>query len=165
MAFAKIERAARAHTIGSWDNGRWRNEGSAVGSAEQQLKELPIKLPVPLPEPFGTGVEAVQTGNLLCPSGMLPIGKATGAKFIGRVGAEFDVEAGCSAARLAALTVLAVARQNLGWLDKVTRIVRFSVSVAALERSAINRRSLTPSQSCCKRSSQKTRALAASCMA
>jgi len=31
---------------------------------EQRLKELGIKLPAP-PEPFGTYVEAVQTGNLL----------------------------------------------------------------------------------------------------
>jgi hypothetical protein len=33
-------------------------------SAEQRLKELGIKLPAP-PEPFGTYVEAVRTGNLL----------------------------------------------------------------------------------------------------
>jgi hypothetical protein len=32
--------------------------------AEQRLKERGIKLPTP-PEPFGTYVEAVQTGNLL----------------------------------------------------------------------------------------------------
>jgi hypothetical protein len=34
------------------------------------------------------------------------------------------------AARLAALNALAVARQHLGSLDRVTRIVRFGVSVA-----------------------------------
>ncbi len=47
-----------------------------------------------------------------------------------RVGAELDVEAGRKAAHLAALNVLAVARQHLGSLDKVTRIVRLGVSVA-----------------------------------
>jgi len=103
-------------------------EGSRPASAEQRLKELDIKLPVP-PEPFGTYVEAVQTGNLLFLSGMLPT-EGHGAKFIGRVGAELDVEAGRKAAYLAALNVLAVARQNLGSLDKVTRIVRLGVSVA-----------------------------------
>src|SRR6202790_4875236 len=51
------------------------------------------------------------------------------AKFIGRVGAELDVVAGHKAARLAALNALAVARQHLGSLDKVTRIVRLGVSV------------------------------------
>ena len=56
--------------------------------------------------------------------------KGRGAKFIGRVGAELDVEAGRNAAHLAALNVLAVARKHLGSLDKVTRIVRLGVSVA-----------------------------------
>jgi enamine deaminase RidA (YjgF/YER057c/UK114 family) len=46
------------------------------------------------------------------------------AKFIGRVGAEVDVEAGRAAARLAALNGLAVAKQHLASLDKVKRIVR-----------------------------------------
>jgi hypothetical protein len=55
---------------------------------------------------------------------------AHGAKFIGHVGAELDVEAGRKAAHLAALNVLAVARQHLGSFDKVTRIVRFGVSMA-----------------------------------
>ena len=52
------------------------------------------------------------------------------AKFIGRVAAEFDVEAGRGAAHLAALNVLAVARQHLASLDKIMRIVRLGVSVA-----------------------------------
>src|SRR5947208_1715039 len=97
-------------------------------SAEDRLAELGIKLPAP-PEPFGTYVEAVQTGRLLFLSGMLPT-EGHGAKFIGRVGAELDVEAGRQAAHLATLNALAVARQHLGSLDKVTRVVRLSVSVA-----------------------------------
>ena len=103
-------------------------EGSRAAGAEQRLKELGIKLPPP-PEPFGTYVEAVQTGNLLFLSGMLPT-DGHAAKIIGRVGAELDVEAGRKAAYLAALNVLAVARRHLGSLDKVTRIVRLGVSVA-----------------------------------
>ena len=103
-------------------------EGSRPAGAEQRLKELGIKLPA-LPEPFGTYVEAVQTGNLLFLSGMLPT-EGRAAKFIGRVGAELDVEAGRQAAYLAALNGLAVAREHLGSLDKVTRIVRLGVSVA-----------------------------------
>jgi enamine deaminase RidA (YjgF/YER057c/UK114 family) len=97
-------------------------------SAEQQLKALGITLPVP-PAPFGTYVEAVQTGNLLFLSGMLPT-EGRGAAFVGRVGAELDVNAGRKAAHLAALNVLAVAHQHLGSLDRVTRIVRLGVSVA-----------------------------------
>ena len=105
-------------------------ESSRPASAEQRLKEFGIKLPAP-PEPFGTYVEAVQTGNLLFLSGMLPT-QGHGAKFIGRVGAELDVETGRKAAHLAALNVLAVARQHLGSLDKVTRIVRLGVTVATV---------------------------------
>jgi enamine deaminase RidA (YjgF/YER057c/UK114 family) len=103
-------------------------EHSNPTGAEQRLKELGIKLPA-APEPFGTYVEAVQTGNLLFLTGMLPT-EGRVAKFVGRVGAEFDVEAGREAAYLAALNVLAVARKHLGSLDKVSRIVRLGVSVA-----------------------------------
>jgi enamine deaminase RidA (YjgF/YER057c/UK114 family) len=105
-------------------------ERSRPASAEQRLKELGIKLPSP-PKPFGTYVEAVQTGNLLFLTGMLPT-EGRNAKFIGRIGAELDVETGRKAAHLAALNVLAVARKYLGSLDKVTRIVRLGVSVATL---------------------------------
>jgi enamine deaminase RidA (YjgF/YER057c/UK114 family) len=97
-------------------------------SAEQRLKELQIELPAP-PEPFGTYAEAVQTGNLLFLTGMLPT-EGRAAMFIGRVGAELDVETARKAAHLAALNVLAVARKYLGSLDKVTRVVRLGVSVA-----------------------------------
>jgi enamine deaminase RidA (YjgF/YER057c/UK114 family) len=99
-------------------------------AAEARLVTLGIKLPAP-PEPFGTYAEAVQTGNLLFLTGMLPT-EGRVAKFIGRVGAELDVEAGRQAAHLAALNVLAVARQHLGSLNKVTRIVRLGVSIATV---------------------------------
>jgi enamine deaminase RidA (YjgF/YER057c/UK114 family) len=46
------------------------------------------------------------------------------------VGAELTVDTGREAARLAALNALAVAREHLGSLDRVTQIVRLGVSVA-----------------------------------
>jgi enamine deaminase RidA (YjgF/YER057c/UK114 family) len=104
------------------------NEHSEPKGAEERLKKLGITLPAP-PEPFGTYVEAVQTGNLLFLTGMLPT-EGRVAKFVGRVGAELDVEDGRKAAYLAALNVLAVTRKFLGSLDKVNRIVRLGVSVA-----------------------------------
>jgi enamine deaminase RidA (YjgF/YER057c/UK114 family) len=106
------------------------SKASKSARAEQRLKELGIQLPAP-PEPFGTYTEAVQTGNLLFLTGMLPT-EGRSAKFIGRVGAELDVEAGRQAAHVAALNALAVARQHLGSLDKVTRVVRLGVSVATV---------------------------------
>ncbi len=96
--------------------------------AEQRLKELGIKLPS-LPDPEGAYVAAVLTGSLLFLSGMLPV-EDQGARFIGRIGVELDVEAGRRAARLAALNALAVARRQLGSIDKVTRVVRLGVSIA-----------------------------------
>ena len=103
-------------------------DNSNPTGAEQRLKELAIKLPAP-PQPFGTYAEAVQTGNLLFLTGMLPT-EGRAAKYVGRIGAELDVEAGREAARLAALNLLAVTREHLGSLDRVTRIVRLGVSVA-----------------------------------
>jgi enamine deaminase RidA (YjgF/YER057c/UK114 family) len=96
--------------------------------AEQRLMELGIELPAP-PEPFGSYVEAVQTGNLLFLSGMHPT-EGREAKVIGRVGAELDLAAARKAAQLAARNALAVARRHLGSLDRVTRVVRLGVSVA-----------------------------------
>jgi enamine deaminase RidA (YjgF/YER057c/UK114 family) len=74
---------------------------SQSASAEQRLKGLGIKLPGP-PEPFGSYAEAVQTGNLLFLTGMLPT-EGRAAKFVGRVGAELDLDAGREAAHLATL--------------------------------------------------------------
>jgi enamine deaminase RidA (YjgF/YER057c/UK114 family) len=103
-------------------------DGSPLVTAEQRLRQLGITLPAP-PDPFGIYAEAVQSGNLLFLTGMLPtVGRE--ARFIGRIGAELDVNAGRAAARLAALNGLAVAKQHLGSLDKVKRVVRLGVSVA-----------------------------------
>jgi enamine deaminase RidA (YjgF/YER057c/UK114 family) len=103
-------------------------EGSRPASAEQRLTELGINLPSP-PQPFGIYEEAVQTGNLLFLTGMMPT-EGRVARFTGRVGAELDAEIGRQAARIAALNALAVAREHLGSLDRVTRVVRIGVMVA-----------------------------------
>jgi enamine deaminase RidA (YjgF/YER057c/UK114 family) len=87
-----------------------------------------IELPTP-PQPLGAYVEAVQAGNLLFLSGTLPLEGGV-PKFVGRVGAELTIEDARKAAHLAALNALALARQHLGSLDKVTRVVRIKVSLA-----------------------------------
>jgi enamine deaminase RidA (YjgF/YER057c/UK114 family) len=97
-------------------------------SAEQRLKDLGIRLPPP-PSPLGAYVETVQSGNLLFLSGTLPV-QAGVPKFLGRIGAEVSVEDGRRATRLAALNALALARDHLGSLDRVTRVVRLGVSLA-----------------------------------
>jgi enamine deaminase RidA (YjgF/YER057c/UK114 family) len=118
---------ARSMNTGSKDK-IVSGDNPRLATAEQRLKQLGLKLPAP-PEPFGIYAEAVQTGNLLFLTGMLPtIGRD--AKFTGLIGAELDVQTGRKAAYLATLNALAVAQQHLGSLDKVTRIVRLGVLVA-----------------------------------
>src|SRR3981081_2106991 len=97
-------------------------------SAEQRLKDLGIKLPRP-PASLGAYLEAVQTGNLLVLSGTLPVEEGV-PKFLGRIGAELSVEDGRRATRLAALNALALAREHLGSLDRVTRVVRLGIALA-----------------------------------
>ena len=99
-----------------------------VNSAETRLAAAGIELP-PAPAPFGAYVPAVQTGNLLFLTGMLPtVGHE--AKFLGRAGKELNAEQGRRAAYAAALNVLAVARQHLGSLDRILRVVRLGVYIA-----------------------------------
>jgi enamine deaminase RidA (YjgF/YER057c/UK114 family) len=103
-------------------------KGSQLGGAERRLQDLGIQLPAP-PTPLGSYVETVQTGNLLFFSGMLPIVDRK-PKYIGRLGKELDAEAGRAAAYTAALGLLAAAKEHLGSLDKVTRVVRLGVFLA-----------------------------------
>lgn len=100
------------------------------GGAEERIREQGITLPAP-PAPFGSYVEAVRSGNLLFLSGMLPT-RGHEAAYVGRVGGELSSETGREAAQLAALNALAVAREALGSLDRVTRVVRLGVSIAAV---------------------------------
>lgn len=97
-------------------------------SAESRLAALGIELP-PAPTPIGAYVESVQAGDLLFLSGVLPV-IGHEPKFIGRLGREYSVEQGRDAARLATLNVLSAARNHLGSLDKVARVVRLTAYLA-----------------------------------
>jgi enamine deaminase RidA (YjgF/YER057c/UK114 family) len=105
------------------------NSGKApTAGAEQRLKELGVTLP-PLPTPFGAYVEAVKIGKLLLLSGMLPVIDRK-PQYTGRVGGELSVEDGRKAAELATLSALAVIREHLGSLDKVTGVAKLGVYIA-----------------------------------
>src|SRR6202158_3152248 len=98
-------------------------------AAEDRLTELGVHLP-DAPTPFGAYVPAVQTGNLLFLSGMLATSGHT-ATVVGIVGKDLDVTAGREAAYTAALNVLALTKKKLGSLNRVSRVVRLGVYVAA----------------------------------
>lgn len=97
-------------------------------SAEERLRALKIDLGEGQ-SPLGAYVEAVQTGNLLFLTGMLPI-KGGKPAFVGRLGKEFGAEQGRQATRIAAMNVLSAARKHFGSLDNVTRVVRLTVYLA-----------------------------------
>src|SRR6266404_4874998 len=98
-------------------------------TAEDRLARLGIHLPA-APTPFSAYVPAVQTGNLLFLSGMLATSGHT-VTAVGVVGKDLDVKAGREAAYTAALNALALTKKQLGSLDRVSRIVRLGVYVAA----------------------------------
>jgi enamine deaminase RidA (YjgF/YER057c/UK114 family) len=98
-------------------------------TAEDRLAKLGIHLP-DAPTPFGAYVPAVQTGNLLFLSGMLAT-SGHSAAVVGVVGKSLDVKVGREAAYIAALNALALIKQQLGSLNRVSRVVRLGVYVAA----------------------------------
>jgi enamine deaminase RidA (YjgF/YER057c/UK114 family) len=85
-------------------------------SIDARLDELGITLPE-VGAPMGSYVHAVQTGNLLFLAGK-------GPRSTGKVGAELSVEQAYEDARQTGLTLIAVMKQELGSLDRVTRIVK-----------------------------------------
>jgi enamine deaminase RidA (YjgF/YER057c/UK114 family) len=100
-----------------------------AATAEDRLAKLGIHLP-DAPAPFGAYVPAVQTGNLLFLSGMLAT-SGHAATVVGIVGKDLDVKTGRQAAYTAALNVLALAKKQLGSLNRVSHVVRLGVYVAA----------------------------------
>lgn len=98
---------------------------------ELRLKELQLELPPP-PKPLATYVPAVRAGDLLFLSGVLPMRDGQLA-FSGKLGRDLTVEQGVEAARLALLNALAIAKQELGTLDRITRVVKVVGHVASAE--------------------------------
>jgi enamine deaminase RidA (YjgF/YER057c/UK114 family) len=98
-------------------------------SAERRIRDLGIQLPA-APTPFGSYVEALQVGNLLYLSGMLPVVDHTPA-YVGALGSDLNTIAGRDAARIAALSALAAAKDYLGTLDRIKRAVRLGVFMVA----------------------------------
>ena len=104
---------------------------SLKGDLSSRLSELGIVLPAP-PTPLGTYVESSETGNLLFLSGILPVvdGKLA---ISGRLGDNLSVKEGQEAARIASLKVLAAAKQHLGTLNRLKKLVKLTVLIATTE--------------------------------
>jgi enamine deaminase RidA (YjgF/YER057c/UK114 family) len=90
-------------------------------SAEDRLRELAIELPPPF-EPVGSYVAARVSRGMLYVSGQGPAGPD--GLVTGQVGGSLTLSQGVDAARLVGLNLLAVMRDELGSLDRVTAIVK-----------------------------------------
>jgi enamine deaminase RidA (YjgF/YER057c/UK114 family) len=86
-------------------------------NTETHLQGLGIELPK-IPDPAGTYVHAVRTGNLLFLSGKGPRGS------VGKVGGAVSIEQAYADAREVGLILLAVMQHELGSLDRVVRVVK-----------------------------------------
>jgi enamine deaminase RidA (YjgF/YER057c/UK114 family) len=100
-------------------------------SFEARLTQLGITLPH-APKPVATYIPAVRAGDLLFLSGTGPF-KDGAIVYAGKLGKDLTVEQGYEAARLTLLNALAMVRQELGTLDRVTRVVRLTGHVASAE--------------------------------
>jgi enamine deaminase RidA (YjgF/YER057c/UK114 family) len=98
---------------------------------EEKLTSLGLALPE-APKPVATYVPAVQTGNLLFLSGVLPMRNGQLA-FTGKLGRDLTVPEGIEAAKVAILNALAIAKQELGSLDRITRVVKVVGHVASAD--------------------------------
>ena len=98
---------------------------------EDKLRELGLQLPQ-APKPVATYVPAVRAGDLLFLSGVLPMRNGELA-FTGKLGRELTVPQGMDAAKIAVLNALAIAKQELGSLDRIARVVKVVGHVASAE--------------------------------
>ena len=91
---------------------------------EEKLKELGIEIPTP-PNPAGSYIPVVTTGNLAFVSGQIPM-KEGKVIFEGKVPENQSVESARDAAKICIINGLAQLKANLGSLNKITKFVRIS---------------------------------------
>lgn len=93
-------------------------------SVEDKLREMKIDLPTP-PEPKGSYVPVVRTGNLCFVSGQLPM-KDGRLMAVGSVPNVCALEKAREGARICAINILAQLKSHLGSLDRIKRFVRLN---------------------------------------
>ena len=96
---------------------------------EKRLEDLGIMLPE-APTPVANYVPVRRTGNLLFLSGAGPF--VNGKPVVtGKLGKDLSEDQGYQAARLAALNLIAQLKNELGDLDRVTKIVKIMAFVSS----------------------------------
>lgn len=89
-----------------------------------RLEALGIVLPTPA-APAANYVPFVRSGNLLFVSGQIPMG-ASGIEYVGKLGADADIDFGRAAARLCAINLIAQVRAAIGDLESLVRVVKLT---------------------------------------
>jgi enamine deaminase RidA (YjgF/YER057c/UK114 family) len=93
------------------------------GKIESRIEALGLILPEP-PRPVASYVPFVNVDNTVFVSGQVPMGP-DGLEYIGKVGADMDLETGQAAARLCGMNIIAQLKAATGGdLDRVKQIVR-----------------------------------------
>ena len=100
-----------------------------MSQLDDRLAELGIIIPS-VAKPVAAYVPAVIVGNLVYTSGQLPSVEGKLA-FTGKVGAEVDADTARDLARTCVLNGLAAAKNVLGSLDRITRVVKVVGFVAS----------------------------------
>lgn len=98
-----------------------------AGKIDAHLADLGITLPTAT-APVANYVPYVISGNLVHISGQITMENGD-LKFVGKLGADYDVETGQKAARLCALNLVAQLKAAIGDLDKVSRVVKLNAFV------------------------------------
>lgn len=106
--------------------------GNFKGNMSERLDALGISLPEP-PVPLGSYVETADAGHILFISGTLPVVNGKLA-ISGRLGENVSIEDGQQAARIASLNALAAAKQHLGTLDGLKKLLKLTVLIATTEQ-------------------------------
>jgi len=102
---------------------------ATISQTTMRLAELGIELPPPFPA-YGNYVMAARAGRTLYSTGHVPI---DGDRPItGKVGRDVSTKEGYRAARLAALSLLATLRAQLGDLDRIDHLVYLYGTVNAI---------------------------------
>ena len=91
---------------------------------EDRLRELSIEIPIP-PNPAGSYIPVVTTGNLAFVSGQIPM-KDGKVIFEGKVPEKQSLDSARDAAKICIINGLAQLKANLGTLDKITKFIRIS---------------------------------------
>jgi len=93
-----------------------------MSKIDDRLRELGLTLPEP-GAPVANYVGAVRTGNLVFVAGHGPRPDPD-RRYLGKVGADLDLETAYRAARVATLNCLSTLRAAVGDLDRVRRVVK-----------------------------------------